>query len=526
MLFRKEKMSKRDQFCALVVIATALATGVSAQDTSPQPGDASRAGQAPVPAYGQENAPVTTSENPPLSGIDLPSLEPNAAPLSYLQPGATVSETADSNAALFFGHGSNFSSVTTGLASLTLRRLWSHYDLAMDYMGGAAYYSLNGQGGKLLQQMDIAQKISWRRGALTLRDSFSYLPEGNFGGSYGSQGSAGIGSLGSTGFGAFFGGSTFGDFGLAPRISNVSLVDVTESLTPKSSVTAAGSYAFTHFYGKDVASGGSFFGVSQISAQLGYNRLLTPRTQVALVYGYQAFDFSVSNMAFHSHIVQGMYGHRITGRMDFLVAAGPQLTYIDSHTAVCSNPTIEPGLLCLLSGDTLLPVTQKTTKLSGAGQVHLRYKFPKTSFDLSYQRYLTSGSGLFAGAQSDIANLTVSHQISRVWSGFADVGYARNSRLQQLTTQQFVTCVYPGQVNLTGLPSCPGANANHYQYGFVGGGLHRQFGHDFHGFFSYQFNELSFDNSYCGGLSSCNRISNRHVITFGLDWTPRPIRLD
>jgi hypothetical protein len=519
-------MSERHPVCALSIIAIALVTGAWAQDTSSQPGDTPSPRQEPLPAYGQEDTPVTTSENPPLSGIDLPSLEPNTAPLSYLQPGATVSETADSNAALFFGHGSNFSSVSRALGSLTLRRLWSHYDLALDYVGGAAYYSLGGQGAKLLQQMDVAQKFSWRRGALTARDNFSYLPEGNFGGSYGSEGSAGIGSLGNTAFGAFFGGSTLGSFGLTPRITNVSLVDVTESLTPKSSVTAAGGYAFTHFYGKDATTGGSFFGVSQISAQVGYNRLLTARTQIALTYGYQAFDFSVSNMAFHSHVLQAMYGHRISGRMDFLIAAGPQLTYIDSQTAVCSDPAIDPGALCLLFGDTLLPVTQKTTRLSGAGQVHLRYKLPNTAFDLSYRRYLTSGSGLFAGAQSDIVRLGANRRLSRVWSAIADIGYTRNSRLQQLAAQQLATCVYPGQTNLTGLPICPGVNSNHYQYGFVGGGLHRQFGHDFHGFLSYQFNELAFDNSYCGGLGACSRISNRHVITFGLDWTPRPIRLD
>ena len=54
--------------------------------------------QEPVPAYGQENTPPPVSENPPLSGLDLPSLEPHAAPLSYIQPGATFSESADSNA--------------------------------------------------------------------------------------------------------------------------------------------------------------------------------------------------------------------------------------------------------------------------------------------------------------------------------------------------------------------------------------------------------------------------------------------
>jgi hypothetical protein len=56
--------------------------------------------------------------------------------------------------------------------------------------------------------------------------------------------------------------------------------------------------------------------------------------------------------------------------------------------------------------------------------------------------------------------------------------------------------------------------------------LHRAFGRNFHGYVSYQFNELAFDHSYCGGLPACNRISNRNAATLGLDWTPRPIRID
>ena len=518
-------MSKRTTIWIVVMLAGAL-SGAWAQDNSTPPADAQSGQQpGPVPAYGQDNAAAPVSENPPLSGIDLPSLEPNAAPLSYLQPGATVSETADSNALNTLGGGQSFSSVSRGLGSLALRRLWSNYDLALDYVGGAAYYNAKGVGWKLLQQMDVDQKISWKRGSLSLRDSFSYLPEGNFGGSYGSEGSTGIGSLGNTSFGAFFGGSALGTFGLAPRILNVSLVDVTQSLTPKSSFTAAAGYAFTHFYGNDISTGTPYLGITQLSAQAGYNRILTPHTQVALTYGYQDFNYSVSGMAFHSHVIQAMYGHRISGRMDFLIAAGPQVTMIDSESAVCSNPGL-PLDVCQLFGGTLIPITNKNTKLGVAGQMHLRYKFPRTSFDLSYQRFETSGSGLFAGAQSDIARLTVNRPLSRVWTVFGDIGYAHNSRLQQLNAKQLANCVYQGQENPNNLPLCPGVNANTYQYGFVGGGLHRQFGHDFHAFMTYQFNEVAFDNSFCAGLDACNRISNRQVITFGLDWTPRPIRLD
>jgi hypothetical protein len=469
-----------------------------ATDATPQSGQ-----QQPVPAYGQENAPPPITENPPLSGLDVPTLEPHTAPLSYLQPGATFSESADSNAGNAL-NGQTVTSVSRALGSVTLHRLWSHYDLALDYVGGAGYYSIAGQGWRSLQQMDLEQKVTWKRGQLTVRDSFSYLPEGNFGGSYGSLGSQGIGSLGATSFGLFATGAALGTLGLAPRILNVSVGEIEENLTPKSAITVAGGYAFTHFYGTGF-DGTSFIGSSQISAQTGYNRILTSHTQIALVYGYQGFDFSVVGTAFHTQIIQGLYGHRISGRMDLLLGAGPQLTFLDV-----------PGFVP--SGGTLVLSTVKDTRLGVAAQARLRYHFTKTSLDLTYQRFTTSGSGLFAGAQSDIAHLSATRPLTRVWSGFVDLGYSHNSRVQPLTACNIQS---PPFQNL-----CPANDASVYNFGFAGAGLHRSFGRDFHGFVSYQFNELAFDHSYCLTSGACSRISNRNVATFGLDWTPRPIRLD
>ena len=495
-------MSKREIILTLSLLMLTLAGAWAQDSTTPPAQEPSTQPQEPVPAYGQENPPPPVIENPPLSGIDLPNLEPNAAPLSYLQPGATVSESVDSNAANTLG-GQSVTSVSRALGSLTLQRLWSHYDLALDYMGGVGYYDLHGQGLKLLQQMDFDQKITWKRGEFSVRDSFSYLPEGNFGAAYGSLGSQGIASLGSTAFSSFWGGSALGVLGLAPRVLNVSMADVSEYLSPKSSVTGAVGYAFTHFYGDDPQTGTAFIGSSQVSAQVGYSHVLNAHTQVAAMYGYQGFDFNFSGTAFHSHIIQLMYGHRISGRLDLLIAAGPQLTLVGIACTVQNfNPndcTVNPQTLGLMG-------TIPDTRLGVAGRARLRYKFPKTALDVEYQRFDTSGSGLFAGAQTDIAHLAAQRPLTRVWGLSLDVGYSRNARIQP--SGNF------------------GVNANTYDYGFVGGALHRQFGHNFHGFVSYQFNELSFDNSICATVSVCSRISNRSVGTFGLDWTPRPIRLD
>ena len=506
-------MSKRQSIWIVGMLALAV-SGAWAQDSStPPPAEPASPGQqepqatpqAPIPAYGQENTPPPISENPPLSGLDLPSLEPHAAPLSYIQPGATFSESADSNVNNTLGN-SSFNSISRGLGSVMLKRLWSNYDLGLDYIGGVGYYDVAGQGFKAMQQADVAQKITWKRGELGVRDSFSYLPEGNFGGAYGSTGSQGIESLGNTLFSSFWGGNTLGTVGLAERILNVSLADISENLTPKSSITAAGGYGFLHFYGNDPATPGiPYLNSSQISGQVGYNRVLTTHTQVALVYGYQDFNFAFAGTDFHSNVILGMYGHRISGRMDLLIGAGPQITLINNNCTL--QDVLNDNPHCSLSPTGQVTGTVPDTRLGVAGQARLRYKFPRTSLSLSYERFLTSGSGFYAGAESDIARLSAERPLSRVWSAFADIGYSRSARLQDVINQMQIP-------------------AKTYTEGFLGGGVHRSIGHDFHAFASYQFNELSFDQSLCPVGSTCSRISNRHVITLGLDWTPRPIRID
>jgi hypothetical protein len=506
----------------LTLTLTLIAASVAwAQGDENQPPASS-----PAPAFGQDNPVPAVSENPPISAIDQPGLEPHAAPESFLLPGLHFSESADSNVANTLG-GSSVSTVTRGLGSLTLQKLWRNYDVAMDYIGGVSYYNRKGVGLEQLQQLDIDNRINWKRGQLAIRDSFSYLPEGSFGfGAYGGGGaySAGLGGLGAglLGASAFggasnnsLGGGSAISLGQVPRLSNLGLLDIVENLTPKSSVTAAVGYGLVHFYGNLISPTGTqenvnFIGSREFSANAAYDRTLNAKDQVALSYGYQAFDFSTAGTAFHTNVVQAMYGHRISGRLDFVIGAGPQFTHIESTGFVCNLQGV-PQSLCGLLGGTLVPQAQTANHIGLSGRVSLRYKFPRTTLSLTYQRYTTSGSGLFAGSRSDIVHLDARRPLSRVWDAFADIGYSRNSRLQ-----------------LGGAA----VNANVFTYGFAGVGLHRQFGRSLRGFVSYQFNDLSFDTS-CPVLTTsgattvaCSRISQRHVGSIGLDWTPRPIRLD
>src|ERR1700733_14229717 len=158
-------MSKRFNIGTLLILLLLLGVA-QAQDSSAQQPDNppdNTPQQQPVPAFGTENPAPVNNENPPISGLDLPNLEPHAAPLSYLQLGAHVSESFDSNVENTLG-GAGFNTISRAIGSLELQRLWSHYDLALDYLGGVAYYSAQGLGLEQIEELGVNQKISWKRG--------------------------------------------------------------------------------------------------------------------------------------------------------------------------------------------------------------------------------------------------------------------------------------------------------------------------------------------------------------------------
>jgi hypothetical protein len=243
-------------------------------------------------------------------------------------------------------------------------------------------------------------------------------------------------------------------------------------------VTAAGSYGLVHF--TDSTQG--FINSQQAGGQAGYNYSISRKDQIAVTYGFQSFHFpgEVGADNFTTQVVQGMYGHRVSGRMDFVIGAGPQWTRIQD------------------------PFAGTTSRLSVAGRVSLRYRFKQTSTSLSFQRFESNGSGFFAGGQSNIATFQISRTLGRKYTGFANLGFAHNQRLQSAAL---------------------GVASTSYNYGFAGFAVRRQFGYNWGAFLGYQWNDQIFDTCPVVG-TFCNRISVRHVATIGIDWHFRPIRID
>jgi hypothetical protein len=486
----------KNRHSILVVLFLALGMGWGQDSSGPAPSSSdAQTRTEPAPALGPAPISVQLEENPPISGLDQPSLEPRAAARSFLLPSVVVSQSVDSNVGGSTGE-SAVHGATRGFGSLTLERLWSKYATALDYVGGGVFFSGGGRRNALVQELQAYQRIAWRTGQLSIRDSFSYLPEGSFGyGTYGGASSyqsglpyAGPGgglSGGGFGAGAVFGGGQFGSLGQEPRISNVALAELIEALNPRSSVTVAGAYALTHYTDNSVLVNGSSLDLinnRQTTVEAAYNYQLGRHDQVGVLYGFQHFQYPLLGFGdFTTHLWHLLYGHRISGRMDFMLGGGPQLV-------ILSNP-----------GST------GSQRLQVSGRASLRYRLRRGEATLSYSRLTTSGSGFFLGATSDIARVSLSEPLTRQWNAIADIGYAHNSRIQ---------------------PGGSFTSANSYGYVYAGASARRKLGRNFDFFLSYQFNDLTFDSSFCGTTGHCNRAAQRHVATVGLDWHPHPIRLD
>jgi len=542
LLSRKYIMKKQSSIYVLLFIAISLGTAWAQADNNQQPADSSQqgAGQppatAPAPAIGPDST-AQTIENPPLSGLDQPALEPGLATRSFFIPGVHVLDTLDTDLSGDLVGKDPVRSVTRVLGSLALQKLWKNYDFDLDYAGGAALYENFSRTAAQIHALNVDQRIRWRTGEMSLRDSFTDLPEGIFG--YGAFGGAAgydlggfgnVGGLQDAGGGSFFSAAQYGSLGQNPRITNTALAEVTQLLSPRSSLTFTGSFGLTDFTNNPLGCGptepfccqpagicqqqpptlcptsenccpppsgtvvplvspGCLINSHQFAAQVGYNYQLNRRDQLALVYGYQDFIYPVSALGtFNTNHVHILYGHRISGRMDLQLGGGPQITRI-SIPAAGTTPATE------------------IRQLTGTGRALLRYRFPRTTVSVSYDRLSTNGSGFFGGATSNIARFSLLHPLNRLWTLSSDVGYAHNTRL---------------------LPSGVAGAPNSYQNIYAGFGMRRQFGRYLGGYLTYQYNDLSFDVPICSATdpTDCGRTAQRHTVIIGLDWHPRPIRID
>jgi hypothetical protein len=456
---------------------------------SQQQSDSSQQGPAPAPAFGQ-TAPILSPENPPISGIDEPRLDLRRALRSFVSVGLVADESANSNPTNQLGDNSSVHSVTHLLGALDLQRFWPKSDLIAEYVGGGAFYTSGIDQVRQLQDVGLMGVTRWRTGQLSVHDSFNYLPEGSFG-----AGKApgldvaeanGLGLVGGS-IPGIHASTQFGSVGLISRITNTTIGSVVQSLSPRSAFTIVGSYGFSHFFEEQSI----LFNSQQLTTEAGYSYMLNRRDQVAGVYAFQEFHFPQSASGkIDAHVFYLRWGRTLSGRMSLVIGAGPQYVMI-----------YQPGI-------PNVTLASESTHWSVAGRAMLHYKFQRSSISASYEKFTSAGSGIFAGTDTQVARFSVARPLSRTWELAGDLGYSHNKRLQF----SFLT------------PS--GFAGNYFDSGFAGVVVHKQISRNFGAFASYRFNELSLQVPSCIDNFGCGRTSQRHTASIGVDWHPRPVRIE
>lgn len=475
----------------LLLLTLALSTSWSQDDGLPQPATI----DADSPIVVDQEANSQNMEDPPTSQPDSASIDPLPESRSLLLVGVSASQSLEANPGNNQGP-SSLSSTTRAVGSLDLLKIAHRFQTAIDYRGGGFFSVGDGSiGHGQLQQLQAEEQVTWHKAALTFSDSFGNVPGGSFGSTW--LGGAGAYNLGTTNVGAglapdpasaeFIGGGGFAGFGQR-SLTNVSLLELTEALTPRSNVTVAGGYGFNHYFGNspDAING------QQVSALADYGYLLSPRSQFGLTFGYRSFHFPEKDAGHIADtLVQVDYGRVISRRLQLQIGAGPEFSRIITPIPVT------------FVGSTI-NINYVTDQVNVSANASLAYKVRGASMSLSYERLVTNGSGLFAGANTNTVEFALGRRLISSWDATFTAGYLSLSRINQ-------------SVSLI-----PGSS---YEYGFAGAAVKRSFGR-FNVLASYQFNDENVNTYSCQGSHPCSDFVQRHVILVGIYWHTRPIHLD
>jgi len=497
---------------ALVLCATAAWAQDQKQDTSPidpnaplQPLDTAPRGaypnKPPVGAVRGVEMPTNPETYDPAQVTPDTNTLAGAAPftLGSLQhtrnifdPTITVSQLGQTIP------GNSGQTVLTGVsmasASLNFNRTWSGYRFSTIYYGGETFNEGYGAATTFFGQtashyqfhdLSVTQEAAWARWHVLLRDDFTASP----GAAFTSQGLGGPGLtsqfssiLGAAlnSFGQQFQPAETVNTGSALRYRNSILGQAEYSFSRRSAFTFSGSYGLLHF------TGTGYFNSTMVDGQAGYDYQLDPSNSIAILASYGKIDYTGIGIpatgtstigtgnSVQDYVGALAYGRKITGRLAFQVAAGPQEILFYGAGGVGNFHTLFVSVNSALT-----------------------YERRRGGVSFSYGRGLTGGSGVFLGATSNTFSASTHYQFTRYWTGSINAGYAMNNSLP-----------------------LAGATPTQFDNWFVGGNIGRRVGPHAQVNFNYgatrQNSPATCLVAYCGGTGL------QQTFGLSLNWHLRP----
>jgi len=440
----------------------------SAPEGSPKPAGYS----FPGIGIGQEEGELRPDFSP-LTGMQNPTVGLPGIRHSYWVPGVQFS----SNISDGYGQStSNWNADNYFIGNLSLVEAWNRALLAVNYSGGGFVSTDSRQGSGFYQQLALAQNYQSERWLIQFVDLFSYIPQSAFG--FGGGTNLGIpgvgGSLGNTISG--LGGSYVPNqtiYGVGPHYNNIAALQATYAVSHRGSVTAAVSYGLLRFI-----QAGNYDSNTTV-ASIGYNYQLSPNDTVGLVYRFSSYQYPGNPQAYSDNVVSVAYGRKVTGHLALRVFIGPEITNFR------------------------IPVNNESQKTGFSAAANMTYAFEQGTFTLGYLHGLSGGSGVLVGSNLDWVTATLSHKLTRQWTGSLNFGYAQNSPV--------VGAAAGGQ--------------RAYSDWFIGCGAGRPIGRDFHFAVAYTATIGNYSGAACTG-AGCNASSNTYnTVTVNFQWHPRPFTL-
>jgi hypothetical protein len=473
----------------LVILSCAPARAQQTADT-PQDQQQGQQQSQPIPAIhsplasgadnDQEEAPNPQLMQPDtrsLTGVEDLSLGTMALEHSYWQPRVALAETVDSNPGTTSTGNGTWGTWTSVLGGVDIHKISGQSELLLSYTGGGMFStgSTDASNG-VVQELSFKDKYSFRRSTLSVFDQLSYLPESSFG----FAGAAGAGVPGVGTGGGLGSGFTPNQSVLTPEgqnLSNALAVELDTRLTPRSSLTFVGGYSLLHYFNDNLLNFGD------ASFQAGYNYLLSRKDTVAVSYNFSAFRYSNVDQSLNLNTIQGSYARRITGRLAFQIAAGPQ--FLSSTVPITSSTPA---------------TTTSSSQLYWTLNASLQYKLRRAQISASYSHGVSGGSGVLAGAETDVVSGSFDEQVSRTFNVSLPAGYSRNR----------------------GIAGSAGSAAQTYSYWYSGVNVTHPFSRSLDMFINYEFQYQDANTGGCVG-SACTTNTIRNQIMFGVNFHKQPI---
>ena len=472
------KLHKRAQllFVALIILPVARAQQSATTQSSPTaptaplpPDRAAQSGDStpPTPATGApSNAPYDQgSQVQPdtslLSGGETFGLGSLQGPRRTFDPALQLSESRETG--LVAGRPLLASALG---GSLNVEQHWGRYLLTIGYRGGETIYAPS-YGIHYLPYHDgtISQNIILGRWTLRLRDDFMYSQGSGFGGLFtGGQFQAQNAALTEIQPSLVSTGTI--QTGLVRQINNAALVEADYAFSRRTTVTFVGAYSFMHFLDP------GYINDQDINGRLGYNYALSAKNNIGLTYDRDRTSFSGTTSRIETDLAQLTFGRKITGRLAFQVAAGPQLLHYKDFGVA------------------------NTTQMSWSAFSALNYQRGHTGYALSYFHGVTGGSGVLFGGHVESVTATANRQITRFWSASVNGGYAMNKAVVSIATF-----------------------TSQFSDWFAGANVNRQIGAQIRLVGSYSFQQQNTGGGSCPVLS-CGLPGSLSQLGVGVQWHP------